>query len=143
MLIYRAYRDRRLPALDVALLALSIGHCLVAYKAPFNVFVLACYGIFALAVAGYLNVLSRPSLLWLGSISYTLYLVHQNIGYGLISAAYSAGLPGPLGVLIALAVAISLAAALHYGVEKPALRWFRERIKPRSAPAQPHPGPAP
>ncbi|MFP3442504.1 hypothetical protein R0K18_32705, partial [Pantoea sp. SIMBA_133] len=82
-----AYHDRRLPAIDVVLLAVSIGHCLVAYKAPFNIFVLACYGIFALAVAGHLHVLSRPSLLWLGSISYTLYLVHQNIGYGLIDLA--------------------------------------------------------
>jgi len=143
MLIYRWYRHGRPGGADTALLALTIGHCLVAYKAPYNLFVLGCYGVFILAVASRLNVLTRPALLWLGSISYTLYLVHQNIGYGIISAAYKAGLPGPLGVLIALAVAISLAAALHHGVEKPALRWFRRRIKQRSAPAQPLPGPAP
>lgn len=135
MLIYRAYRDRRLPAIDIALLALSIGHCLVAYKAPFNIFVLACYGIFALAVAGYLNVLSRPSLLWLGSISYTLYLVHQNIGYGLINLAYQAGLPGQLGVILALAAAIALAAVLHYGIEKPALAYYRQWRANRATPA--------
>lgn len=135
MLIYRAYRDRRLPALDISLLALSIGHCLVAYKAPFSIFVLACYGIFALAVAGYLNVLSRPSLLWLGSISYTLYLVHQNIGYGLIDLTYQAGLPGQLGVMLALAVAIALAAVLHYGIEKPALAYYRQWRANRATPA--------
>ncbi|KPQ29841.1 MAG: putative acyltransferase [Marinobacter excellens HL-55] len=126
MLIYRAYRDRRLPAIDIALLALSIGHCLIAYKAPFNLFVLACYGTFALAVAGHLNMLSRPSLLWLGSISYTLYLVHQNIGYGLIDLTYQAGLPGQLGVVLALTVAIALAAVLHSGIEKPALAYYRQ-----------------
>ena len=126
MLIYRWHRHNRLPVADLALLTLTISHCLLAYKAPFNLFVLGCYGVFGLAVAGYLNVLARPGLLWLGSISYTLYLVHQNIGYGVIDLAYKSGLPGQLGVMMALAVAIGLAAALHYGIEKPALRWFRQ-----------------
>ncbi|MBY5960553.1 acyltransferase family protein [Marinobacter nauticus] len=126
MLIYRWHRHSRLPVADLALLTLTISHCLLAYKAPFNLFVLGCYGVFGLAVAGYLNFLARPGLLWLGSISYTLYLVHQNIGYGVIDLAYKAGLPGQLGVMMALAVAIGLATALHYGIEKPALRWFRQ-----------------
>lgn len=126
MLIYRWHRHGRPQVSDMALLALTVGHCLIAYKAPYNLFVLGCYGVFVLAVAGHLNALARPGLLWLGSISYTLYLVHQNIGYGVIDLAYKAGLPGMAGVLMALAVAIGLASALHYGVEKPALRAFRQ-----------------
>lgn len=131
MLIYRWHHHGRPGLADLALLALSMGHCLIAYKAPFNLFVAGCYAVFILAAAGRLNFLARPILLWLGSVSYSLYLVHQNIGYGIIGAVYHAGLPGQLGVLIALAVAIGLAAALHYGIEKPALRWFRARNKQR------------
>lgn len=132
MLMYRWHRHGKLEKFEMALLALTVGHCLLAYNSPYNLFVLACYGIFTLAVSGYLNILARPGLLWLGSISYTLYLVHQNIGYGVIDHAYNAGLPGPVGVAIALAIAIGLASALHYGVEKPALRGFR-RWRARTA----------
>ncbi|MFV8569913.1 acyltransferase family protein [Marinobacter sp. SBS5] len=125
MLLFRWYKYGKPPAADIALLTLTIGHCLIAYKAPFNVFVLGCYGVFILATAGRLNVLSHPGLLWLGSISYTLYLIHQNIGYGLITLFYQWGIPGPVGVALALGAIISLAALLHYGVEKPALSAFR------------------
>ena len=126
MLLYRWHKYGKPPAADIILLALTLGHCLIAYKAPYNLFVLACYGVFILAASGRLNVLSRPGLLWLGSISYTLYLVHQNIGYGLITLLYEWGLPGPVGVALALCAVITLASALHYGVEKPALSAFRQ-----------------
>ncbi|WP_336365770.1 acyltransferase family protein [Marinobacter sp. C2H3] len=126
MILYRWHQHGRPAPVDLALLGLSVAHCLIAYKSPFNLFVLGCYGVFSLAVAGYLNGLSRFGLLWLGSISYTLYLIHQNIGYGLIGLAYDAGLPGPVGVALAVVAAVSLAAVLHYGVEKPALAWFRQ-----------------
>lgn len=125
MLIFRWYQHGRLPMADLILLAFTVGHCMIAYKAPYHLFVLGCYGAFILAAAGYLNMLARPGLLWLGSISYTLYLLHQNIGYGLISLSYQAGLPGPLGVALALAAVLALASVVHYGVEKPALNAFR------------------
>lgn len=126
MLIYRWHQHGRPAAPDLLLLGLSIGHAVVAYKAPFNIFVLGCYGVFALAVAGYLNALANRPMLWLGSLSYALYLVHQNIGYGVITWGYNAGLPGWAGVCLALSLALTLAAAIHYTIEKPALAWFRE-----------------
>ncbi|HLV76471.1 MAG TPA: acyltransferase [Marinobacter sp.] len=126
MLIYRWHRHGRPGPADLALLVFTVCHCLIAYKAPFNLFVLGCYGVFTLAVAGYLNLLARPALLWLGAISYSLYLVHQNIGYGVISVSYQLGLPGTVGVVMALALVLALASALHYGIEKPALSWFRQ-----------------
>ncbi|AZT85279.1 acyltransferase [Marinobacter sp. NP-4(2019)] len=131
MLIYRWYQHGRPMAIDGLLLAVAIGHALIAYKSPFNVFVLGCYGVFVLAVAGYLNVLTNRAMLWLGSLSYALYLVHQNIGYGVITWTYEAGLPGWAGVCLALLLALVIASAIHYSIEKPALRWFRKiRNKP-------------
>lgn len=136
MLIYRWHRYGVGSTFDNVLLALSIGHGLVAYKPPYSLFVLACFGIFALAVAGRLNWLSNRPMLWLGSLSYSLYLVHQNIGYGVIGLSYEAGLPGWLGVTLALATALALASLVHYSVEKPSLARFRAwRRKAEPSPA--------
>lgn len=126
MLMFRWHRHGRLAVADVALLAVAVGHALIAYKAPFSLFVISCYGVFALAVAGHLNGLANPPLLWLGRLSYALYLVHQNIGYGVIGWSYQAGLPGWAGVTFALALALTLAAVIHYAIETPALTWFRK-----------------
>lgn len=140
MLLYRWHRYHHLSLADGLLLALSIGHCLVAYKAPFSYFVLGCHGVFALAVNGYLDRLAVRPLLWLGSLSYAVYLVHQNVGYGVIGWSYGLALPGWAGVGLALLMAFSLAAIIHYGIEKPALRWFRKMRKGREAkPAAPMP----
>lgn len=125
MLIYRIYRYGRPAVADAALLALAVCHGLVAYKFPYSLFVLGCFAVFSLAVAGRLNGLANTPMLWLGSLSYSLYLVHQNIGYGVITWSYNAGLPGWLGVCLALATVLLLASLIHYSVEKPALRWFR------------------
>lgn len=129
MLIYRWYRHGRPAPVDLALLAVAMAHCLFAYKTPYNLFVLGCYGVFVLAVTGRLEILAKRPLLWLGGLSYSLYLVHQNIGYGVINWSYSIGLPGWAGVMLALTAAFGLACGIHYGVEQPALRWFRHLRK--------------
>ncbi len=125
MLIYRLHSHGHATAFDNLLLAASVGHGLLAYKMPYSLFVLACFGVFALAVYGRMDWLATRPMLWLGSLSYSLYLVHQNIGYGVIDWSYRAGLPGWLGVSLALAMALALAALIHYAVEKPALSRFR------------------
>lgn len=142
MVLYRWHRYGRPPATDLALFAACALHALVAYKAPFNVFVLGCYGVFGAAVAGWLNILATRPLLWLGSMSYALYLVHQNIGYGIISWSYQQGFPGWSGIALALATAMGLAAVLHYAVEKPALSRFR-KWRERNQQKVPSPGSLP
>lgn len=141
MLLYRWHHHGKPPVSERVLLVLAMAHCLFAYKAPFNGFVLGCYGVFILAITGYLNILANRVLLTLGSLSYALYLVHQNIGYGIMDLAYDAGLPGPVGVALAITTALTLAFAIHHGVEKPALRWFRNYR--RNAMAQPARTPVP
>ena len=127
MLLYRWYQGGTLPPGQALLLALAIGHSLIAYRAPYNLFVLGCYGLFALAIAGRLDWLVNRPLLWLGRLSYAFYLVHQNLGYGVIGWAYQQGLPGPVGVLLALFLALVLAWLINIAIERPALRWFHNR----------------
>lgn len=125
MLIFRIYRYGRPSVGDAVLLTLAVCHGLFAYKLPYSLFVLGCFTVFSLAVAGQLNWLANRPMLWLGSLSYSLYLVHQNIGYGVITWSYNAGLPGWLGVSFAVGTAFVLSSLIHYSIEKPALRGFR------------------
>lgn len=66
-------------------------------------------------------------LLWLGAISYPLYLVHQNIGYALINQLKSVGVARGAATVIALAIVLVLSALITYGIEKPIMRWRAQR----------------
>lgn len=136
MLLYRWY-SRGAPARHEALLlTLAMSHSLLAYRAPFNLFVLACYGVFILAISGHLDRFVNRPLLLLGSLSYSLYLIHQNLGYGVIDWGYRQQLPPLVAVGLALAVALTLAYGIHRLVERPALNWFRDNRRSAKARGQ-------
>jgi len=65
-------------------------------------------------------------LVFLGTISYALFLVHENIGYALIRSVTKTGGPYVGGVFLALAVSIVLATILTFAVERP-LRGLAHR----------------
>jgi len=96
-----------------------------------------------LAVAGRLPALSSRPLVALGAISYTLYLVHQNIGYVLIREFQLWGAAPSFAIAAATFVALTLAWWLHRLVEQPAMKWLRgrdpayfwRRLRPASADA--------
>ncbi len=81
------------------------------------------FGVFLLIARRKLGWLAVRPLVWLGSISYPLYLVHQNIGYTVMRQL--AAQRTEVQVAAAFSVAILLATILHYIVEKPALRLLR------------------
>lgn len=89
------------------------------------------FAIFALAVTGRLRFAISPVTLWLGGISYSLYLVHRNLGHSTLVWLHGLGVPVWLGFLATLGGALLLATLLSYTVERPALRalrrWYRAR----------------
>ena len=88
------------------------------------------YAVFGLLIAGRLGFLNRRPLLFLGSISYPLYLLHQSIGWVLIDQLYAWGVEDTLLlVLIPLAVSVLLATAVHHAVELPAQHAIRARFR--------------
>lgn len=87
------------------------------------------------AASGRLRLLDNGVLIWLGTISYPLYLVHQNIGYGVILQAEQLGLPTELAIGCAIAVALLLANSLTHLVERPAMAWIRATYRQRMAAA--------
>ncbi|MGE0705066.1 MAG: acyltransferase family protein [Vicinamibacterales bacterium] len=94
----------------------------------------------ALATAGVILMLRRRPwswCLWLGSISYSLYLVHVPVGGRIVNIGtrFDASLPIVLLVLTAAMVgSLCASAVLHRYVEQPAQRWaasIRYRIGDR------------
>ena len=87
------------------------------------------------AASGRTTWLRRRWLAWLGAISYPLYLLHQNIGYGLMLKLQALGFPALIRVAAAIALALVLAAIVHRFVEQPFIDANRRRLAARRAAA--------
>jgi len=69
--------------------------------------------------------LANPITLWLGSISYALYLIHRNTGYSMLSWAHQNGYGPLVSIVVSTIVALVLATLFTYYIEKPASRKIR------------------
>ena len=87
------------------------------------------YGIFGLFLTGNLRVLNARLFVFMGTISYALYLVHQNIGYVVMLEIRDRGHSENWGIVGAMVVAITLATAITYLVEKPLISLIRSHYK--------------
>ena len=128
-----AYRIKKrgatAPVRELLIMAAAVAVAAVCLS-PAKGAVAGCSALVFYAVAsGHLRWISRGPLIFLGAISYTLYLIHQNIGYIVIREAGAAGIGTSSGVLLAIAVSIALAAALTFTVERPARNWIRARYR--------------
>lgn len=83
-------------------------------------------------IIGRLGWIIAAPLLYLGDISYPLYLLHHNIGYILISRMQQAGFTARPWLLVPVLVSLLLATAVNLLVEKPSRRLLRDKWK-RSA----------
>jgi peptidoglycan/LPS O-acetylase OafA/YrhL len=69
--------------------------------------------------------IASPPMVFLGRISYPLYLVHVVLGYLIIRVGVEQGWSTITGVIAAGIVSIIAATLLHYLVEIPGERWVR------------------
>jgi peptidoglycan/LPS O-acetylase OafA/YrhL len=72
-----------------------------------------------LAIRGHLAWLVNRPLLFLGAVSYPLYLVHQNVGYVMMRAMYAGGLSTNATIMVAIVSVVAIAALVHVLVEAP------------------------
>jgi len=86
---------------------------------------LGCCACFLLFVNNLLSWLRGAFFLFLGQISYSLYLRHQAMGFALIHALEQRGVPSRLACLITLTLVLALAILLTFTVERPAMRKIR------------------
>jgi len=129
---YRAMEDRRTLRSGVPLIAASLALVWWAEGRVPGTIAVFFVAVFALFVFGRLQFIVVPPLVFLGAISYPLYLLHENIGKAVMRQLYRFGLGvGFVNVLLASAVCIALAAALSAWVERPAMHWIRAWWKTR------------
>ena len=124
ILSYHAYRNGWNWRIGV-LIALAIGVEFVL--ASFSGVLIAGVVTLAvtLAIRGDLRLLVSKVTLWLGGISYALYLVHRNLGYFALDWLSAQGVGPVPAMTIVLLSALGLATALTYAVERPALTLVR------------------
>jgi peptidoglycan/LPS O-acetylase OafA/YrhL len=84
---------------------------------------LACFVAISLNL---LSFLKNKILIWLGTISYTLYLVHQNIGYAIMDRLLGYGITSLSAVAFSLPLVITLAWLISRYIERPALNQIRQ-----------------
>jgi len=72
--------------------------------------------------------IATPPLVFLGQISYPLYLVHVALGYQIIRFGVDQGWSTLHGVVVAGIASLAVAAVVHYLVEVPGERWSRSML---------------
>ncbi|WP_295674677.1 acyltransferase [uncultured Mucilaginibacter sp.] len=87
------------------------------------------YVLFYLFIYGKLSWLNNRVLLFLGTISYSLYLLHNVIGYAIIYRLRQFSDLQVFYVTVPLIFSVLLATFLTYVIEKPALKYIREAYK--------------
>jgi peptidoglycan/LPS O-acetylase OafA/YrhL len=89
------------------------------------------YTVFLLIALGKAPFLNLRLLTFLGAISYSLYLLHENMGYLLLGLLHRQGVNANVAVGITILVAVALAAATTFLIERPAMtlirRWYKSR----------------
>ena len=80
--------------------------------------------IFCLMLNGALRWLRLAPLIWVGEISYSLYLVHQHIGFTIMLNMDAAGWNPVSGYVVAVATAFLLGWLINRTIERPAGRYI-------------------
>ena len=135
MMIYQLWRRHHIVT-SAATLACSIAAMLVAYRFLPAATCIIAMALLAWSAHGGMRWLAFPPLLWLGAISYSLYLSHEIATFTIIRALDGAGAPHGASIAVAIAAALLLATAISYTVERPAMRLIRDawRVKRPQAP---------
>lgn len=128
------YRIRTCPQerrIDIGLIGLCLLAIGLAFKPVYLEVATISTAIFALFSAGFLGGLRWAPFAFLGTISYSLYLLHQAIGFSLIWHLEMIGVSAGLSAFVAAVLVTLLSAMLTFLVERPAMRAIRRARRRR------------
>ncbi|UQA49531.1 acyltransferase [Vibrio sp. ED002] len=97
----------------------------------FSVFCLSVFFVFMVYISVFCNVriLRVKVFTFLGSISYSLYLLHQNIGYVIINTGYKLEASPFFSIATAFIISIILASILTFYIEGPIMKLMRQAYR--------------
>lgn len=126
---YRLVNVRRATAGDLVTAAFAVAVVAIGDSVVLALVALTCFLAVWLAASGRLGVLRFPLLVWLGTISYPLYLLHENIGWSVIRQLQRHGLSPLAAIAIALPLVIALAAVVSTAIEYPVMDRIRRAYR--------------
>lgn len=85
--------------------------------------------IFYLFAYDKLSIIIQRPLLFLGAVSYPLYLIHDNVGYVILRNLYKTNLDPQVIILITVVIVLIMAWVIHITVENPMMKTIRSRYK--------------
>ncbi len=140
VLFYRTYSHPDEARGNYLIIAAAVVVIALTRPLPYTGAALAGTAVFWLFVSNRLGWLRLAPLAYLGTISYSLYLLHQVIGYDLLYPLEHRGVSGDAAVLLTIIALLALSSLLTYTVERPALKairaWWKNRKSLRVAPSQ-------
>jgi peptidoglycan/LPS O-acetylase OafA/YrhL len=101
----------------------------VFHRIPEAIIITGFFIIFYLFAYDKLSIIIKRPLLFLGAISYPLYLIHGNIGYIIMRNLYSTNLNPQIIILITVIMVAFLAWVIHITVENPMMKGIRIKYK--------------
>lgn len=134
ILMYRIHSGAGSLVWNALLIALCVLQVAFTHSDVYIAVAVVCSAVFALSIGGRLRWLTARPFVFVGGISYSLYLLHQAIGFSVIHWLEEHGMRPTIAALVAAVGSILLATAMTYGVEKPALRWLRARWARKAPP---------
>jgi peptidoglycan/LPS O-acetylase OafA/YrhL len=121
-----------LVAAAIAFVSIEKGH--LAVHVRYGVLALIFTAIVALAAKDWVAPLRWRPLVAVGQASYSLYLIHQILGFYVIASLERIGAPPLMAIALALVVAVCVALLLRGVVEAPGQRLVRGWLGLRKAP---------
>jgi peptidoglycan/LPS O-acetylase OafA/YrhL len=110
------------------ILILSILYEFTFYDLLTSGIILLIFLLFLALIKNKLGFLNFRPLIFLGSISYSLYLIHQNIGYIIINNLEKNGFTNEIFISIPILFNIVLATVITFFIEKPTQKYLRRKV---------------
>jgi peptidoglycan/LPS O-acetylase OafA/YrhL len=132
ILFYRIWTGVKDSSRDYLLMLASVSVIAITLPPVYLPVTGFCITVFWLCITGKLRWLQFRPFVFLGTISYSEYLLHQAIGFDIVWQLERYGFSGTEASLAAIIATAMLAAALTYLVERPAMRAIRSAWKTRS-----------
>jgi len=102
---------------------------LIRYSWPTSLGLFGFFILFILILRNRAGILRNSALVYLGTLSYALYLIHQNIGYIIINHLSTHALHPLINIGVATGASIGIAHLLVFYIEKPSLLFLRSFYK--------------